>query len=51
MAEIFETVIKQFKFTDGGVEKVRHLCKGENWPVVYILNGSKYAYVGETNNA
>lgn len=51
MAEIFETVIEQFKFTDGGAEKVRRLSKGENWPVVYILNGSKYAYVGETNNA
>ncbi|MBQ7994729.1 MAG: DUF2075 domain-containing protein [Bacilli bacterium] len=51
MAEIFETVIEQFKFTGGGAEKVRRLSKGENWPVVYILNGSKYAYVGETNNA
>lgn len=51
MAEIFETVIEQFKFSDGGAEKVKHLSKGENWPVVYILNGSKYAYVGETNNA
>lgn len=51
MAEIFETVIEQFKFTNGGAEKIKHLDKGENWPVVYILNGSKYAYIGETNNA
>ena len=51
MAEIFETVIEQFKFTNDGTENIKHLEKGENWPVVYILNGSKYAYVGETNNA
>ena len=51
MAKVFETTIEQFMFNNSGAEKVKHLDKGENWPVVYILSGCKYAYVGETNNA
>lgn len=46
--------VKQFnKDTKFEVQNIRHkgVDVGNNWPVVYILNNDKEAYVGETVNA
>lgn len=43
--------IVQYDFNDIGFEKIRSLSYGMNWPIVYILNGDKEVYVGETANA
>lgn len=52
MSQLTNTKYKHFDFTSDGAEKIRtSLEKGQNWPVVYILNGEKEAYIGETNNA
>lgn len=52
MSELTNTKYKRFSFDADGAEKIKTtLDKGQNWPVVYILNGDKEAYVGETNNA
>lgn len=40
-----------YDFDDIGIEKIRSLSYGMNWPIVYILNGDKEVYVGETTNA
>lgn len=52
----FKINIEQYQFTLSDYKNIRSLKfnnikMGEDWPVVYILNGSKKAYVGETNNA
>ena len=49
-------IIDAFKFDDNinnELKKVVHYGKeiGENWPVVYLLNDSKEAYIGETHHA
>ena len=51
MTKVFDTDIKQFSFNKAGAKSIKGLGKGENWPIVYILNSSKYAYVGETISA
>ena len=52
MSELADTKYKGFSFDSVGAEKIKTTTeKGQNWPVVYILNGEKEAYVGETNNA
>lgn len=43
--------IVKYDFNDIGIEKIRSLSYGMNWPIVYILNGDKEVYVGETANA
>lgn len=43
--------IVQYDFNDIGFEKIRSLSYGMNWPIVYILNGDKEVYIGETANA
>lgn len=43
--------IKRFVFDEVGIESISNLSYGKNWPVVYILNSDKEAYVGETTNA
>lgn len=43
--------IVKYDFDDIGIEKIRSLSYGMNWPIVYILNGDKEVYVGETANA
>lgn len=43
--------IVKYNFDDIGIEKIRSLSYGMNWPIVYILNGDKEVYVGETANA
>ena len=49
-------IIDAFKLDDNinnELKKVVHYGKeiGENWPVVYLLNDSKEAYIGETHHA
>ncbi|MDY2575585.1 MAG: DNA/RNA helicase domain-containing protein [Bacilli bacterium] len=52
MPSEFETIIEQFSFDKNGINKLRSDSKHyEDWPVVYILNGDKEAYVGETQSA
>ena len=48
--------IDEFSFKIESVSDIRSLKHnnskvGENWPVVYVLNNKKLAYVGETVNA
>ena len=48
--------IDSFKFNIDSVDEIRKLrhygnMVGENWPVVYVLNDDKEAYIGETVNA
>ncbi len=52
MSDLTNTKYRRFSFDQDGVEKIKSsVDKGQNWPVVYILNGNKEAYIGETNNA
>lgn len=52
MGELAKTKFKKFSFDSKGAEEIKTgVEKGQNWPVVYILNGDNEAYVGETNNA
>lgn len=43
--EIFD-----FPFDSALPKKLCDTAYGENWPVVYILNNDKEAYIGETSN-
>ena len=48
--------IDSFVFNRSSLDDIRRLKHedykvGENWPVVYVLNNNKTAYVGETVNA
>lgn len=52
MSSSFKTRIEQFPFTEEGISELKNNSKhSEDWPVVYILNGDKEAYVGETQSA
>lgn len=42
--------IISFEFNPSGVEKIREYHYGRDWPVVYLLEASSEAYVGETTN-
>ena len=39
-----------FEFNSSGFEKIREYHYGRDWPVVYLLEASNEAYVGETTN-
>ena len=48
--------IDRFNFKIDSLGRIKRLKHdndrvGENWPVVYVLNNNKSAYVGETVNA
>ncbi len=43
--------IGRYKFDKDVVEKLRQTKFGNKWPVVYIINNDKEAYIGETTNA
>lgn len=43
--------IETYKFNTNVVEKLANTKYGNKWPVVYIINNEKEAYVGETINA
>lgn len=52
MESAFETKIEQYSFDKNGIFSLKGKSKhSEDWPVVYVLNGKKEAYVGETQNA
>ena len=40
--------IKTFTFSKDSLEEIKSFEYGRNWPVVYILENGKSAYVGET---
>ncbi|WP_270640173.1 DUF2075 domain-containing protein [Longibaculum muris] len=44
-------MIEEYDFDNLGIEEIKNISYGRNWPVVYILRGKKEAYVGETINA
>lgn len=43
--------IESVRFDDRSPDKIKNLEYGSNWPVVYIINNSREAYIGETVNA
>lgn len=43
--------IKTYKFDMDVIEKLQNSKFGNKWPIVYIINNNKEAYVGETVNA
>lgn len=52
MSSMFDTKIEQFPFDKDGILHLKKSSKhSEDWPVVYILNGDKEAYIGETQSA
>jgi len=42
--------IRKFQFNEDGFVKIRKYQYGENWPIVYISENNKEAYIGETIN-
>lgn len=52
MMGIFKPTIEQYPFNKDGITSLKISSQhGEDWPVVYILNGDREAYVGETQSA
>lgn len=52
MSTTFKTIIEQYTFDRDGIANIKNnSTHAEDWPVVYILNGSKEAYIGETQSA
>ena len=47
--------IREFAFSQSGLQKLKGHTKGQNWPVVYLINndkpGKSELYVGETTSA
>lgn len=43
--------IKTLKFDNDVANNLRRIKYGSNWPVVYIINNDKEAYIGETTDA
>ena len=43
--------IENLKFDDNAPNNLAKLKYGKDWPVVYIINNDKEAYIGETTNA
>ena len=43
--------IKTFRFDKTGLEEVRLLPNGTDWPVVYLISNAKDVYIGETSSA
>ena len=42
MPAVFSTMIEQYPFNRNGIKNIRDKSlHGEDWPVVYILNGKK----------
>ncbi|MEG2013682.1 MAG: DNA/RNA helicase domain-containing protein [Anaerovoracaceae bacterium] len=44
-------VIEGIAFDDNASEEIKKLQYGRDWPVVYVINNDKEAYIGETVNA
>ncbi len=43
--------IETYKFDTNVIEKLENTKFGNKWPIVYIINNNKEAYIGETVNA
>lgn len=43
--------IKRYNYTKSSLEEVKDYRFGNNWPVVYILENGKEAYIGEAGSA
>ena len=43
--------IKEFEFNEHGLQKLKELSKGTNWPVVYLIHDNNNLYIGETTSA
>ena len=43
--------IREFDFSDAGLLSLKEHSKGQNWPVVYLINNKNELYVGETTSA
>lgn len=43
--------IKKFEFNECGLQKLKELPKGQNWPVVYLIHDDNNLYIGETTSA
>lgn len=43
--------IRTFRFDKSGLEEVKHLPNGTDWPVVYLITNDKEVYIGETSSA
>lgn len=44
-------LVKRFEYDKDELDKIRRYKYGKDWPVVYVLQGGKEAYVGETIHA
>lgn len=44
-------LVKTFEYEKDAFEKIRRYKYGKDWPVVYVLEGDKEAYIGETIHA
>ena len=60
MSNNFSSIIKariqkyasNVSFSEEGIDELKKMSKHViDWPVVYILNGDKEAYIGETQSA
>lgn len=43
-------LIQTFNYEEDKFDEIKSAAFGENWPVVYILEGKKEAYVGGNNS-
>ena len=43
--------IETFRFDQSGLNRVKSLPKGSDWPVVYLISNSHQVYIGETSSA
>ena len=43
--------IKRYNYTKSSLEEVKDYRFGNNWPVLYILENGKEAYIGEAGSA
>lgn len=43
--------VKSFRFDIDGIDEIKSTEHGRDWPVVYVINGNKEVYVGETVKA
>ena len=43
--------IKEFEFNEHGLQKLKELQKGTNWPVVYLIHDDTNLYIGETTSS
>ena len=42
--------IRTFQFSEEGLDQVRKMQYGKNWPVIYLIHDDENLYIGETTN-